>query len=43
MYVWGGGAWEGENAENKIKQVSGQIPHSDCLCITHVTDSVVAL
>lgn len=40
MYV---GGWEGENAENKIKQVSAQIPHSDCLYITHVTDSVVAL
>lgn len=40
MYL---GEWEGENAENKIKQVSAQISHSDCLDVTHVTDSVVAL
>lgn len=40
IYVGGG---KDRMLKNKIKQVSAQIPHSDCLYITHVTDKVAAL
>jgi len=29
--------------KNKSKQVSAQIPHSDCLYLAHVTDNAPAL
>lgn len=40
IYVGGG---KERMLKNKIKQVSAQIPRSDCLYITHVTDNVAAL
>lgn len=40
MYV---GAGRERMTKNKIKQVSAQIPHSDCLYVTRVTDNVAAL